>query len=138
MTQKNVQYVCTGCKSNLVVDGKITMGVHNAMNGTRGILRASPIIGDYSISTSPTLKTKLGDRLNVLCPCCGLMLNSDDSHWGKILLRRAQKEYYVLFSTIIGENVTYKLGHKSQRPQVFGPDAEKVKKPNWSTMLVSS
>lgn len=132
------QFFCPGdhCHADLVVDGKITLGVLNPVNFTRGILRASPIVGDYEITKSSSLIWTDGDRLDIICPCCGRLLNSDDQLWAKIVMKTADgKEFKIVFSTIVGQKATYKITPKRKIP--FGSDVKALKKPNWESLMVS-
>lgn len=110
----------------------IAFNVLNRDNGSKGVLLASPVVGDYKIMHSQSLVIRKHDRLNFTAPCCSVMLNTDDDRWAKIVLKN--KKAAILFSTVVGERATYKVV-RNRKPEAFGRDAHKAE-PKWEGMAI--
>ncbi|MFC2151586.1 hypothetical protein ACFLSE_03590 [Bacteroidota bacterium] len=118
-------YFCPICEGQLRVKNSILLSA-KSNNNEKGLIFLNSEIGDYSITTHPTFSIKEGEEYTFYCPICHATLNREENpNLVKIYLKDGDENYEVYFSSLAGENCTYKISDKSI--EQIGPDANHYK-----------
>jgi hypothetical protein len=96
-----------------------------ANDGSEGLISLSPDIGDYNVEFPDTLNQKTGDLLSLFCPVCHKDLSSPKHiNLAMVLMTdKADEEYEIFFSRIVGEHSTVKI--LGDHVDLFGEHADK-------------
>jgi hypothetical protein len=108
----------------LNVNEKLVFAVKKK-NGSLGLVKLSPQLGDYSLAHHPEFDMAEGEQLDFHCPMCSHDLSVEGAeNFARVLLREDDKEYFVVFSKIRGELCTFKMSDKKIEA-AFGAHANK-------------
>lgn len=119
-------YYCPVCQSYLRVGNSIILSAKSPYN-EQGLILHSPEVGDYSKTTHDDFKIREGENYTFYCPVCHATLNErEKGDLVKICLEEEDKHYDCYFSSIAGEQVTYKVFE--QEVQQYGFHKERYQK----------
>lgn len=119
-------YYCTVCHSQIRVGDFLVLAAKNTWND-KGLVLLSAEIGDYHSITHPDFEVKKGEEYKFYCPVCHAILNDKDKHsMVKVFMEEDGKHYEVYFSSIAGEQVTYKV--KDKEIQRYGLEDDRYEK----------
>lgn len=107
-----------------MVDKKVVISA-KAADGSEGLISLSPKPGDYGVKFPSTLNYKEGDLLSLFCPVCNQNLASP-KHINLAMLimtNKADEEYEIFFSQIVGEHTTVIM--MGDHVDLFGEHASK-------------
>ncbi|HZJ73193.1 MAG TPA: hypothetical protein VFC87_00185 [Perlabentimonas sp.] len=118
-------FMCPKCRGYLGVDNKVIFCI-KTKGWEGGLLMLTPELGDYTSLHHPSFSFKENDDFDFYCPICGYDLSVDgEKRLAKVILKEDNdKEYYVIFSKIKGEQCTYKVANQKVEGK-FGKDADK-------------
>lgn len=107
-------FICPQCRGYMSVDDRVVFTIRGK-NRKTGILFLSPVLGDYTYSSSPSFKIVPGEKIDFLCPIChaDLTIAGSDSLARVIMKEDDRYEYFIVFSKKEGERCTFKLSEKS-------------------------
>jgi len=115
---------CPHCNAYLRIRENIIFKVRTE-DHKMGILLLNPELGNYSYISSPDLKFKKGEQIEFLCPVCCENLAARDINKNLvsiIMIDENNKKYNVYFSSIVGEQTTFKI-EKDNVVEKFGEDS---------------
>ena len=118
------KYLCPKCRSELMINNHVIFSA-KAKDGSEGLIKLNPEIGDYTVSFPPTLSRKNGELLTLFCPVCHQNLSSS-KHINLAMViatDESRQEFELFFSQIIGEQSTVKMVGDSV--ELFGEDVYK-------------
>lgn len=118
------RYLCPQCRSELMIDDSVILSA-KAKDGSEGLIKLSPEVGDYSVTFPATLNKKQGELLTLFCPVCHQNLSSS-KHVNLAMIiasDESRQEFELFFSQIIGEHSTIKM--VGDNHEVFGEDVYK-------------
>jgi hypothetical protein len=119
-------YLCPKCRSQIRVGDHIVIAAQGPDN-EKGLILLSPEVGDYEKTTHPDFVLKEGVKYVLSCPVCHANLHdSKKENLAKLFLMEDDHEYDFYISTIVGEEVTYKI-HEHE-VEDFGFHRERYKK----------
>jgi len=116
-----LDYLCPECKSLLNIGDKVVLSVR-LKNKQNGLLLFEKILGNYNVKKQNILNIKDGDLVEFFCPICHEALKSA-IHPNLVRLLMADEEENesdILFSSIAGEQATYKIS--GNNIEAFGKD----------------
>ena len=124
------QYYCPYCSAQLNVNGFIALSISKKKSKS-GMILLSEELGDYTSHISSNLTFEEGEKADFNCPSCtkSLEFESDKNLVRIFKTDKDGKEYAVIFSSIYGEQSTYRLS--SERKLSFGEHAMKYADPEW-------
>jgi len=105
-------YSCPKCHAFLRIWNNIIFTIRSADGEKKGILLLNPKLGNYSITSHPSLHFEEGELIDFFCPVCHASLAADkiNSNLVRIIMTDEEGEQYdVYFSRIIGEESTFKI-----------------------------
>jgi hypothetical protein len=107
-----------------MIDDNVILSA-KAKDGSEGLLKLSPEVGDYSVTFPATLNKKQGELLTLFCPVCHQNLSSS-KHINLAMViatDETRQEFELFFSQIIGEHSTIKMVGDSH--ELHGEDVYK-------------
>ena len=120
-----INYKCPKCHSFLNIGDKIVLSVE-VKSKQKGLLLFEKELGNYEVKKHDIIHYEKGDSVGFYCPICHENLSADNinSNLAKVLMTdEDNKEYKVMFSTIVGEQATYKVD--DSEITAYGEDKEK-------------
>ncbi len=104
-------FLCPYCKSHLNINNNVVFSAKKD-NGEQGLIFLHPELGNYSHEKHESFKVNKGEDVEIFCPLCqaDLKVKVDDHNFVRVtMIQEDKKEYNVLFSSIFGEQCTYKV-----------------------------
>lgn len=118
-------YFCPICKGQLRVKSSLLLSA-KSKNNEKGLIFLNSEIGNYSITTHPGFEVREGEEYTFYCPICHATLNREENpNLVKIFMKDGDEDFEIFFSSLAGENCTYKISDKSI--EQIGPDANHYK-----------
>lgn len=105
------KFLCPHCRATLRVRQNIIFKVRTE-DHKMGIMLLNPELGNYSYISSPDLKFEDGEKIDFMCPVCCEHLAAKDINENLIdviMIDKEEQEYHVYFSSIAGEQTTFKI-----------------------------
>lgn len=119
------KFFCPHCKDVLNPEEYIVLLAKNASN-QEALIKLSPRVANYHVQYPPKFVWKKGENLEISCPSCKNSLKVfSENNRAKVLMEDAEGKYNVIFSTEIGEHVTYVV--TPMEVKAYGPDAKQEK-----------
>ncbi len=105
-------YQCPECLSYLRVWNNIVFAVKSSSRPKQGIILLDPELGNYTITSHPSLKFVPGESVEFFCPVCHKNLSEDSENKNLVKIHMVfenYKKYDIYFSKITGEHSTFKI-----------------------------
>lgn len=118
------RFLCPHCRATLRVRQNIIFKVRTE-DHRMGIMLINPELGNYHYVSSPDLKFEDGEKVDFMCPVCCENLAARDINpdlVDVIMIDQQDREYHVYFSSIAGEQSTFKI-EKDNIVEQHGEDA---------------
>lgn len=118
-----LDYLCPKCKGHLRIGDQLILAARNK-DQISGLILFHPRLGNYKIDHHNSFVIKKGEQLNFSCPLCAKKLYTKlHDNLTKLILRdEKHQEFEVLFSSIAGQESTYKI--EGETMEFFGKDSD--------------
>ena len=104
------KFLCPHCGGLLSDQNGVHLNVVNGRIDQKGKIILSKELGNYEVKKSPLLGWQNGDQLTVSCIHKKCVLNLvNDSKKAAVVLQEDGKTSRIVFSTVIGDHLTYKI-----------------------------
>jgi hypothetical protein len=117
-----IDFICPKCQGYLSVGNRVIFTIKKK-NWSGGIVMLSPVLGEYTFTTNPTVQVEEGEEYDFYCPICqhDLSVVGHDK-MARVIMREDNEEFFIVFSKKKGEKCTYKLS-ESKLESYFGEHA---------------
>lgn len=104
------EFVCPHCGGLLSDQDAVYLNISNERIGEKGKIILSKELGNYEVKKSPLLGWNNGDQLTISCIHQKCILNlAHDPKKAVVGMEEDGKHSRIVFSTVIGDHLTYKI-----------------------------